>query len=109
MRSALNQLFNRLDVALVSGATHYPTNPPFDPPENYPERPLDETRVDAVNTVYPMVREALQRLGLDAAHFAQAEWNPFSELIKPGQRVLIKPNFVLHFNAGGGPLEAVVT
>ena len=31
------------------------------------------------------------------------------ELISPGDRVLIKPNFVLHRNAGRGPVDAVVT
>src|SRR5262249_48493031 len=61
------------------------------------------------NAAYAMVRDALRQLRLDAANFGQPTWNPLGELISPGQRVLIKPNFVLHFNAGGGPLEAVIT
>jgi uncharacterized protein (DUF362 family) len=56
-----------------------------------------------------MVREALRLLALDESHFGMPEWNPLGELITPGDRVLIKPNFVLHFNAGAGPLDAVVT
>lgn len=105
----MSHLFNQLDVAVVSGAARYPADPPFDPPEAYPERPPHATGVDASNAAYAMVREALWRLGLDAANFGQPSWNPLGQLIRPGQRVLIKPNFVLHFNAGGGPLEAVIT
>jgi uncharacterized protein (DUF362 family) len=56
-----------------------------------------------------MVREAFRLLGLDESNYGRATWNPLGELISRGQRVLIKPNFVLHFNAGGGPLEAVIT
>jgi uncharacterized protein (DUF362 family) len=56
-----------------------------------------------------MVREALRLLALDDLHLGTPAWNPLGELISPGDRVLIKPNFVLHFNAGDGPLEAVIT
>jgi uncharacterized protein (DUF362 family) len=56
-----------------------------------------------------MVREAFRLLALDDLHFGTPAWNPLGDLITPGDRVLIKPNFVLHFNAGGGPLDAVVT
>jgi uncharacterized protein (DUF362 family) len=56
-----------------------------------------------------MVREAFRLLALDNSHFGMHNWNPLGALIAPADRVLIKPNFVLHFNAGGGPLEAVVT
>ena len=56
-----------------------------------------------------MVRESLRLLGMDSSRFNHPDWNPLGEVISPGQRVLIKPNFVLHYNAGGGPLEAVVT
>src|SRR5436853_340924 len=49
-----------------------------------------------------MVRESLHLLRLDEANYGTAAWNPLGELISPGNRVLIKPNFVLHFNAGAG-------
>jgi uncharacterized protein (DUF362 family) len=83
--------------------------PPFDAPQVYAEYPHGPGRIDATNAVYPMVREALRLLGLDESNFGRATWNPLGKLISRGQRVLIKPNFVLHFNAGGGPLEAVIT
>ena len=103
-----HQLDN-LDVAIASGATSYPAEPPFDPAQAYPEYTHEEKRTDAHNNVYAMVRECLRLLGLDAGNFGRPDWNPLGGLISPGDRVLIKPNFVLHFNAGGGPLDAVVT
>jgi uncharacterized protein (DUF362 family) len=100
---------SNLRVAIASGTDRYPTKAPFDPAELYPELPFPSRPVDPSNGVYGMVRESLHLLGMDSANFGMVEWNPMGELIKPGDRVLIKPNFVLHLNAGGGPLEAVVT
>jgi uncharacterized protein (DUF362 family) len=105
----LKHLLSNLDVAIVSGASGYPAEPPFDPPVAYPEYPHASKRLDPTNAVYRMVREALRLLGMDQSNYGQPTWNPLRELVSRGQRVLIKPNFVLHFNAGGGPLEAVTT
>ena len=98
-----------LDVALVSGHARYPAESPFYPPEIYPEYPHKEIATDPNNQVYAMARDSLRLLGMDSTHFGSPDWNPLGELISHGQRVLIKPNFVLHFNAGQGPLEAVIT
>jgi uncharacterized protein (DUF362 family) len=97
------------DIAIVAGARQYPLNPPFHPPEIFPEYPYNDKQTDSTNAVYQMVRESFRGLGLDSENFGKATWNPLGELISRGQRVLIKPNFVLHFNAGGGALEAVIT
>ena len=105
----MNRHFERADVAIISGTDRYPVRAPFDPPELYPERAGRGGSLDPSNAVYPMVREALRRLGMDKDNFGSPAWNPLGDLISQGHRVLIKPNFVLHFNAGGGPLEAVVT
>ncbi len=98
-----------LKVAVVSGAHAYPARAPYDPPVDYPELPFRHRPQDKENGVYPMVRESLRLLGMDSARFGRSDWNPLGEIISPGERVLVKPNFVLHFNAGTGPLEAVVT
>lgn len=98
-----------LQVAIVSGAPRYPEQPPFDPPESYPELPFQNRPQNKENGVYAMVRECLHLLGMDSARFGRRDWNPLGELISPGHRVVIKPNFVLHYNAGNGPLEAVIT
>lgn len=109
MEAALKHHLDNLDVAIASGTSCYPTESPFHPPQTYPEYPYAEKHTDPGNQVYAMVRESLRLLRLDEASFGRDEWNPLGGLISPGQRVLIKPNFVLHFNAGGGPLDAVVT
>jgi uncharacterized protein (DUF362 family) len=105
----LKSLLANLDVALISGAAGYPKQAPFHPTEIYPEYPYPEKQTDPSNHVYSMVRECLRLLDMDRTSFGGADWNPLGDLISPGQRVLIKPNFVLHFNAGKGPLEAVIT
>lgn len=100
---------DNLGVAIASGTSSYPSESPFHPPESYPEYPYAERSTEPGNQVYSMVRESFRLLQLDAANFGKPGWNPLGEMISPGQRVLIKPNFVLHFNAGAGPLDAVVT
>lgn len=101
-------LYN-LDVAIVSGAKEYPSQSPFHPPILHPEYPHESRQVDSTNQVYDMVRQSFRLLGLDADNFGTTSWNPLGGIISKGQRVLLKPNFVLHFNAGGGSLHAVIT
>jgi uncharacterized protein (DUF362 family) len=98
-----------LQVAIASGVQHYPARAPFDAPEAYPELAWRQLPLDPTNGVYRLVRETLRLLGMDSSHFGSADWNPLGEIISPGMLVVIKPNFVLHYNAGGGPLDAVVT
>lgn len=45
-----------------------------------------------------MVEAALAELGLDAARAGTADWNPLGELVQPGDRVVLKPNFVSNKN-----------
>jgi len=68
---------------------------PFDPPEAYPELPFIEG-TNKSNVTYPMVRELLQQLKLDDENIGTREWNPFKDVVKPGNAVLIKPNLVTH-------------
>jgi uncharacterized protein (DUF362 family) len=74
-----------------SAAKTYIEQPPFHPPELYPElaaKGFTETLPE--NRVYEAVRGALQLLanGNDA--------NPLQRVIKPGNRIVIKPNLVSH-------------
>jgi len=46
---------------------------------------------------------------MDSEKFGRPDWNPFRELITPGQRVLIKPNLVRHSHLAGGDYHAVIT
>jgi|SRR5579864_1525206 len=79
-----------------SAAKGYP-NPPFDPPALLPEfARTNIRRVDATNEVYAAVRNMLALLRLDERNFGTPEWNPLGAYIRPGDKVVIKPNLVLH-------------
>ena len=55
------------------------------------------------------LRSLLRNAGLDEKRYGTSEWNPFSDLIEPGQRVLVKPNWVKHRNGSGQGLDCLVT
>ncbi|MFH1719657.1 MAG: DUF362 domain-containing protein [Planctomycetota bacterium] len=86
---------NRVSYIHNLQVRHYCLEAPFDPPEAYPElASMGET--NEANLVYPMVRDLLQQLGLDHENIGTAKWNPFADIIGPGDKVLIKPNLVTH-------------
>ncbi|MCP4366417.1 MAG: DUF362 domain-containing protein [Planctomycetes bacterium] len=83
------------NVAMVKGEVkEYPKIPPFHPSERYPEYPFDGKCLTPGNGVYAAVRDLLQLLGLDKENFGTRRWNPLKTLVSPGQKVVIKPNFV---------------
>ncbi len=96
--------------AVAFGVTvpSYNREPPFHPDARFPELPFDEVS-GSPNWPYRLLRELLAALELDGARFGTPEWNPLGDLIRPGQTVVLKPNFVLSFNAGGDDLFAMVT
>src|SRR5829696_1392834 len=55
-----------------------------------------------------MASRAIERLTSNLG-WAREGKGPFGELIKPGSRVLIKPNFVLHYNQGTDGMEPMIT
>jgi uncharacterized protein (DUF362 family) len=63
----------------------------------------------APNPVHDGVCGALAALGLDAASFASERWNPLGELVRPGGSVVLKPNFIRHWNPGPAPACSVVS
>jgi uncharacterized protein (DUF362 family) len=84
-------------VALVREAPRYNSNPPYHPSEGFPEWP-GGPRQEIDNPAYRGVRQVLIALGLDAANFNTSSWNPLKMFIKPGNTVVLKPNFVSHRN-----------
>ncbi|MCL5126438.1 MAG: DUF362 domain-containing protein [Deltaproteobacteria bacterium] len=99
--------FDRIVALAQNQLAAYP-NAPFSPGERYPEYPFDDIS-NSPNVVYRLVRQCLARLGLDVDRFGTPHWNPLGTLIKPGNRVVIKPNWVMHQNLGPGTLQSVVT
>lgn len=80
-----------------SSVRKYPENPPFHPPSPFPEFASSTIRrTDKTNQVYSAVRNTLALLGLDHPNFGTSHWNPLGAYIRPGDKVVIKPNLVLH-------------
>lgn len=80
----------------------YPQSP-ANPDHIFPELSnlAFDIQIDETNEVYGAVREVLINLGLDSNHVGTTQWNPFREFVKPGQKVLIKPNQVYHAHPKG--------
>lgn len=86
----------------------YPLKAPYRPSEKYPETPFDEIGTSR-NYVYEMVRNCFVRMEFDIDNFGKAEWNPLREIISPGDRVLLKPNMVMHVNKSDSGTECLYT
>ncbi len=96
--------FPELDDARVAsiavGVASYPKRPPFHPDQPYPELrrlhggPAPTGGERSGNSAYAGVRELLRSLGMDREHFGSNDWNPLGELIRPGDAVVVKPNWV---------------
>jgi uncharacterized protein (DUF362 family) len=82
-------------VAIATGEAVYP-RAPFSPGEAYPEYRFGDVSGEP-NAAYAGVRSTLRLLGLDAAGYGTSEWNPLGEIVRPGETVVLKPNFVRDF------------
>jgi uncharacterized protein (DUF362 family) len=78
---------------------------PLAEPESAPELPSGLI----ANMAQKSVRKLLRIWGLDGARFGTRDWNPFGDVISPGGRVTIKPNWVLHYNKSGESLDCLIT
>ncbi len=99
----------RVSIARRAEASTYPAlaEAPFHPSEAYPEYrgPL----ATSSNQAYALVRASLAGLGLDAARFGTPDWNPIGDLVQPGGKIVVKPNWVLHANEGPGGTDCLIT
>jgi uncharacterized protein (DUF362 family) len=90
-----------------------PLRPPYGPGKAYPElRALlgDACGEAPPNHVYAAVRAALRGLGLDAERFDTPDWNPLGALVARGGRIVLKPNFIRHWNpVPRATVESVIT
>lgn len=81
----------------------------FAPSQHYPEYLWDDISPEE-NSVYDMVRECLHGYGLDEQRYNTPQWNPLSEIICPGDTVVLKPNWVEDKNENSkAGLDCVVT
>jgi uncharacterized protein (DUF362 family) len=65
---------------------------PYNPAQSFPETPFRFG--SASNQAYEAVRGSLALLGLDKSNLGTANWNPLGDLVRPGDHVLLKPNFL---------------
>ena len=47
------------------------------------------------NPIYESVRNVLHDMDLDAGRFGTRDWSPFRDFIRPGDKVVIRPNLVI--------------
>jgi uncharacterized protein (DUF362 family) len=73
----------------------YP-EPPFAPPEPFPELAGIATDRGSDNRLFGMFRDLLRNAGCDADRFGSPDWNPLAHLVRGRSRIVIKPNLVLH-------------
>lgn len=95
-------------VAIGRTTPAYNEDPPFDPDERYPELPISQV-ARTPNAPYRLLRSLLVELRCDLGAAGTAAWNPLGAWVRPGDTVVIKPNFVLSENASGASVFAVVT
>jgi uncharacterized protein (DUF362 family) len=98
--------------------TYAGLHPPYGPGKAFPELAglfNDSGEGGPPNHVYAAVRAALLGLGLDAEHFGSADWNPLRTLTPRGARIVLKPNFIRHWNPnaesdpGRASIDSVIT
>lgn len=78
-----------------------------DPRKNLPaELPAGTPNTTALT----LLRNLFEDAGLDSARYGTTEWNPLGDLIAPGDKVVLKPNWVMDKNRlPGGSTECLVT
>jgi uncharacterized protein (DUF362 family) len=87
----------------------YPEEILCHPSEDYPEYPFKGYLSKSHNYVYEGIRNLFFYLDLDKENFNKENWNPLGEIIKPGDRVVIKPNFVLSKHYDGKDIYSIIT
>jgi uncharacterized protein (DUF362 family) len=96
-------------VGVVVTLPMYCSEPPYHPDTAFPELPFRETSASA-NRPYALLRKILHEMGCDTARYGTAEWNPLGHVVSPGNTVVLKPNFIGHWNRmEGEDVFAVVT
>lgn len=104
-------ILNNGNVAVIkTQEAEYPIEAPYNPNEEYSEYMFGITEVSKENNyIYEGVREAFISLNLDAENISTPNWNPLKEVVKPGDFVVLKPNFVIDRHENGGELFAIIT
>lgn len=73
----------------------------------YPEFKNKSRNLDS-NNFYDLLRKGLYEYGLDKTNFNKSTWNPFKKIIKPKDKIVLKPNWVLDNNIEG-TIDSLIT
>ncbi len=93
-----NEIVKSKNVAVSTGNTGYPVQSPYSPNTKFPEYPFNHSSCsNEKNYAYDGVREVFRLLGYDAENYNSKNWNPLCRIIKTGDTVVLKPNFVRDF------------
>lgn len=98
----INTIFFSPNVSVIhkNEIDGYPNNAPFNPSYFYPEYPWEKDHIsENQNDVYDMVRDSFHYLNMDTENYGKKNWNPLGMVVFPNDKVVIKPNAVLHYNA----------
>lgn len=83
----------------------------FRPSERYPE--LQNAQLKEISTeenkVFEVIRNTFIMLGYDKENIGTEHWNPLRTLVYPGNKVVIKPNMVMHVNGSGEGEDCLYT
>jgi len=91
-----------------SPSAEYPSISPFSPSERYPEYPFNNLS-EKKNSVYDQIRNVLKQLELDIKNINKSSWDPFGSFIRPGNKVVIKPNWVREKNPVNPDISGLIT
>ncbi|MDD2240287.1 MAG: DUF362 domain-containing protein [Kiritimatiellae bacterium] len=94
-------------VAVTRAGSAYPPFP-YSPAAPCPEYSGSDFAAEP-NGIYEAVRENFRLLGFDIDHYGTPQWNPLGHLIRPGDTVFIKPNWVDHRHRFDADLWSVIT
>ena len=108
LSSPSGMAFNLVALCRIA-PIRYPTLPPFDPSESYPELEGNQSYSSEGNGVFRAVRDILSILRLDEMNQGTSRWNPLRDLVNEGGSVVIKPNLVSEPRGAESDSRAIVT
>jgi uncharacterized protein (DUF362 family)/glycosyltransferase involved in cell wall biosynthesis len=91
-------LNNKVYIYIVENGKYPNKLSNFSPSVCYPEYKFIYDISETENIVYAAIRNCLFNLGFDKENYGKDNWNPLKEIINPGDKVLLKPNMVMHEN-----------
>lgn len=103
------QIWNSKVIVRHSEKYAYSFSAPYHPNKLYPELEIFGHDIDGSNFAYEGVRQLFIDAGFDAENLGRTNWNPLNWIIKPGMTVLLKPNFVRHYNDTGEDITGLIT